>query len=108
MYGYVLEYLRGFERDPMDALSKAVGLSHLIRATETAFEFAANVQFERGAPVHVQPANRLTPYLRAWCATELHRRWLTTANAEQLRDLIAAHAPIRAELRTPGASSRFE
>lgn len=100
LYGYVLDDPRGLEWDPMDVLSNAVGLSHLIRATETAYEFAATVQFARGVPVHVEPANRLTPYLKAWCATERHRRWLTTANAEELRALIAAHAAIRAELRT--------
>jgi hypothetical protein len=100
LYGYVLENPRGFEWDPTDALSNAVGLSHLIRATETAFEFAATVQFDGGVPVHVEPASSLTPYLKAWCATDRHRRWLTKANAEQLRELIAAHAAVRPELRT--------
>ena len=99
LYGYVLEQPKGLEWDPTDALSNAVGLSHLIRATETAYELAATVQFESGVPVHVEPANRLTPYLKAWCATDRHRRWLTAANAETLRDLIAAHAAIRPELR---------
>lgn len=75
------------------------GLSHLVRATETAYEFAATVQFEGGVPVHVEPAKRLTPYLKAWCATDRHRRWLTAANAGTLRNLVAGHAAIRPELR---------
>ena len=100
LYAYVQEDPAGFEWDPTDALSKAVGLSHLIRATETAFEFAATVRFEAGVPTQAQPANRLTPYLKAWCATERHRRWLTTANVNLLRELIAAHVAIREELRT--------
>jgi hypothetical protein len=99
LYGYVLEHPKGFDWDPAGGLSEAVGLSHLIRPTETAYEFAASVQLERDVPVHVEPANRLTPYLKAWCATERHRRWLTAADAAQLRDLIAAHAAIRGELR---------
>jgi hypothetical protein len=100
LYAYVQEDPAGFEWDPTDTLSKAVGLSHFVRATETAFEFSATVRLEAGVPAQAQPANRLTPYLKAWCATDRHRRWLTTANANLLRDLIAAHAAIREELRT--------
>lgn len=71
----------------------------MIRATETGYELSATVRFQNGAPVEAERANTPAPYLRAFCATERHRRWLSASDAAQLRDLIAAYETIRSELK---------
>jgi hypothetical protein len=71
----------------------------LIRATETGYEFSATVRFESGAPANVERANILSPYLKAWCTTERHRRWLSADDAAHLRDLIATYGAIRPKLK---------
>jgi hypothetical protein len=99
LYGFVLEDPSGLEWDPADDLANAVGLSHLIRGTETGFEYAATVRFVEHEAPRVERAPILTPYLKAWCSDERHRRWLCQDDALLLRDLIAKHKELRPALK---------
>jgi len=99
LYASVLENPVGVVWDPSAQLQTAVALSHFVRATETGLEYAATVTFVKGERPVIERASILTPYRKAWCSNERHRRWLTVEDALVLKELIAQYKALRPTLK---------
>jgi len=99
-YGFVRYDPPGRRWDEDQQISKALYLSHVAHAHEAGFELSARIETDdRGRLVRLEPAKVLPWYARAYCCAGVTRRWLTQADAEELRDLIVAYDAAREYLR---------
>jgi hypothetical protein len=95
LYAFTYEHGKGDDTtwDPRDLLGVAVSMSHIVRPTQTAFGFAAQLQLARdGRLLDCYPASTRTDVDKAYCADGQTRRWLTADDASHLRSLMDAYS----------------
>ena len=111
IYAFVRYDPPGNHWDEDQAISKALFLSHFVHAHEGGFEFTATIETdERGRLVRLEPADVAPPFVRAYCCAGVQRRWLTQADAGELKELIASYDAARpglADTRVGLAISTF-
>lgn len=96
MYGFVRYDPPGDRWDVDQSISKALYLSHFLHAHEGGFEFAARLETdEQRRLVHLEPANIVPSYARAYPCVGVQRRWLTQAEGEELSALIRGYDSAR-------------
>ena len=97
--------------DDDDEMATVMLLSHLVQATEMGMEFTARIETdEKGRLIEVEQSDVLPVYARAYCPNAARRRWITQADAEVLKELVAARKallPSLADTRLGLALSTF-
>lgn len=99
MYGLVRSDPPGASWDEDDALSRVLFLSHFVHANEGGLEYSARLRTnDDGGLVDLYVGEIHPPFARAYCTSGAARRWLTQAEVNTLRDVVAAYARVKPSL----------
>ncbi len=99
LYGFARENAPGEFWDADETIQKALYLSHIVHPHQGGFEFAARIKVEKKRVGDAKCWDVLPSYARAYPCVGVSRRWLTQADGETLKALIAGYDASRDYLK---------